>query len=196
MQAQLYPHLLFNVASAMGSVIYKENKDKAYDFVVKLSKFMRLALEDTKKMYKTLQEEMAFVEAYLQLQKVRFPERFNCEKYIDNNVDMSIKVPQMIIQTYVENAIKYGLEPLKKGGLLRINISKEEDTIKIIIEDNGIGIDATKKLLEKGTGSGLKIMNEIYEIHNQNSKHIISFNLIDLYKKDGKGTQSIIEIAL
>jgi ligand-binding sensor domain-containing protein len=195
-QAQIYPHLLFNTVTATGSVIYKENKEKAYDFVVKLSKFMRLALDNSKKTYKTLAEEMDFVSAYLQIQKMRFPERFNCKITIDSNVNQTIEVPPMIVQTYVENAVKYGLEPLSSGGFLQISIRQDNQSLFINIEDNGIGIEAAKKLTSKGTGSGLKLMNEIYAIHNQNGKYQIAFELIDLYKKGAKGTCASIHIKL
>ena len=194
MQSQLYPHLLFNTASAAGSVIYKENKEKAYDFVVRLSQFMRMALDGTKKFYRSLSEEISFVEKYLEIQKIRFPERFVYELKIDKRVDLSMQVPQMILQTYVENAIKYGLEPLKKGGVLKIEITRLNGVIQIIIQDNGVGIKEGLKNKEKGTGSGINIMNEIYEIHNGKNKNKISFELIDLYKNGTKGTVSKVKI--
>jgi len=193
-QSQLYPHLLFNAVSATGSVIYKENKEKAYDFVVKLSKFMRNALKDSQKLYKTIDEEMIFVESYLQIQKIRFAERFDYQITIDKNVDTSFKIPQMLIQTYVENAVKHGLEPLKKGGLLQVSISEEKNRIQITIEDNGIGIEKAKKSTLKGTGAGLRIMNEIYELHNMKDESTISYTLIDLYALGKKGTRSFVEI--
>ncbi len=193
-QSQLYPHLLFNAASAAGSVIYKEDKNKAYDFVVKLSQLMRRALTDTKKSYKDLQEELDFVKNYLEIQKIRFADRFDYEIVIGVDVRMSIQVPQMIIQTYVENAIKHGLEPLKKGGRLKIDISSSANGIMISIQDNGIGIKAAKKIGQRGTHSGLKIMEEIYKIHNENSIKTIDYKFIDLYEKGKKGTQVIINI--
>ncbi len=196
MQSQLYPHLLFNTASAAGSVIYKENKDKAYDFVVKLSQFMRMALDGTKKFYRSLKEELNFVEKYLEIQKIRFPERFSYQLKIDNTIDLSMQVPQMILQTYVENSIKYGLEPLKEGGILKIELSKLDNETHLIVEDNGVGIKVGLKNKEKGTGSGINIMNEIYEIHNQRNKNKISFELIDLHKKGEKGTISKVTIRM
>jgi hypothetical protein len=196
MQSQLYPHLLFNMASATGAVIYKEDKDKAYDFVVKISRFLRHALEDTKRSYKSIEEELDFVKTYLELQKTRFPERFDYEISIAGDVDLSIRVPQMTIQTYVENAIKHGLEPMKGGGLLNIRIVKYGNKIIISIKDNGIGIEESKKQRENGTGSGIKIMNEIYEIHNQRNEHKITYKLIDLYKERERGTVSVIEITV
>jgi len=194
MQSQLYPHLLFNMSSAAGAVIFKEDKEKAYDFVVKISKFMRHALEDTRQMYKSIEDELSFVETYLQLQKTRFPERFTYKIDISDNIDLSIQIPQMTIQTYVENAIKHGLEPLKEGGKLEISIIRSGNKIKITVKDNGIGIDESKKHKEKGTGSGIRVMNEIFEIHNQRNKNKITFNLIDLYEQGRKGTVSLIEI--
>ena len=193
-QSQLYPHLLFNAASATGSVIYKEKKEKAYDFVVKLSQLMRRALVDNNKPYKSLQDELEFVKNYLELQKIRFYDRFDYQIIVDNNINMELKIPQMLIQTYVENAIKHGLEPLKKGGLLKITFEGNSNNIKIIVEDNGIGINAAKKNAKFGTQSGLKIMNEIYEIHNKNSFPKIRVDLLDLYKLKSKGTKVVIDL--
>ena len=194
MQSQLYPHLLFNAVSATGAVIYKEDKNKAYDFVVKLSQFMRQALTDTKKMYKSLQEELDFVKAYLQLQKIRFSERFDYDISIDEQVDLTMQVPQMIIQTYVENAVKHGLEPLKQDGMLYISITKIDEGIRVVVQDNGVGVKRSSKMADQNTGIGLRIMNEIYEIHNQKHDCKISFKLVDLYQYNEVGTQSIIDI--
>lgn len=195
-QSQLYPHLLFNAASATGSVIYKENKDKAYDFVVKLSQLMRRALVDNQKAYKNLQDELDFVKNYLEIQKIRFSERFDYTINIDSSVNMDLEVPQMVVQTYVENAIKHGLEPLRKGGLLTIDILAKKNGIEIVIQDNGVGITEAKKNAREGTRSGIKIMNEIYQMHNENSSTRINVTLIDLYKKEEKGTKVIIDFNL
>jgi ligand-binding sensor domain-containing protein len=196
MQSQLYPHLLFNMASATGSVIFKEDKEKAYDFVVKISKFMRHALEDTKRLYKSLEDEMNFVRSYLELQKTRFPERFNYKIMIGEQVDLSVQIPQMTVQTYVENAVKHGLEPMKEGGSLEIEIKQSNKKIVITVKDNGVGIDESKKHRENGTGNGIRIMNEIFEIHNKKNGHKITFKLIDLYRQGKRGTVSLIEIKM
>jgi len=193
-QSQLYPHLLFNAVSATGAVIYKEDKDTAYDFVVKLSNFMRQALLNTNQLYRSLQEELDFVKSYLHLQKMRFSERFEYEIHVDPEVNMTLQVPQMLMQTYVENAVKYGLEPLKKGGKLNIQLIRTTKGIRILIEDNGIGIVEAQKYKNKGTGKGIQIMNEIYAINNRNHRCKISYKLKDLYARGGRGTQSVIDI--
>jgi tetratricopeptide (TPR) repeat protein len=193
-QSQMYPHLLFNATSAAASVIYKEKREIAYDYLVKTSQLMRRALIDNNRLYKTLQEELDFVENYLEIQKIRFPERFDYEINVDEKLDTSKTVPQMIIQTYVENSIKYGIEALKEGGLLLINLKQTPVQIEIEIRDNGVGIETSKTMKIKGTGNGIKIMNEIYKIHNQSKKEQISFQIIDLYKEGKKGTAVIITI--
>jgi len=193
-QSQLYPHLLFNAVTAMGSVIFKEEKEKAYDFVVRLSQFMRNALSDSQKTYKTLQEEINFAETYLQLQKMRFVDRFDYEIKIDDEVDLSFEVPQMTVQTYVENAVKYGLEPLKSGGKLLIYLKKIKNGIQIIIQDNGMGIEKAQNWSQKGAGTGIKMMNEIYNLYNENHSCKIHFKLVNLYEIGQKGTQSIVTI--
>ena len=196
-QSQIFPHLLFNTVSAAGSVIYKEKRETAYDYLVKMSQLMRKALIDTKRLYKSLQDEIDFVENYLQIQKIRFKERFDYIINTESNIDLNIQVPQMIIQTYVENAVKYGMEPLKKGGLLEVYITKKQNIISFIIKDNGIGIEESEKILnKKGTGSGFRIMDEIYKIHNKKNTSKISYKIEDLYKKEGKGTKVTVEIKL
>ncbi len=164
--------------------------------MVKISQLMRKALSDSQKLYRSIQEELDFVENYLEIQKIRFPERFIYKIIVAGNVDLTMKIPQMSIQTYVENSVKYGLEPLKKGGLLLINIVKKFGYLNIFIEDNGVGIETAEKQMIKGTGSGIKIMNEIYAIHNANNTNKIYFEINDLYKEGGKGTRVSIKIKL
>jgi sensor histidine kinase YesM len=85
---------------------------------------------------------------------------------------------------------------MKEGGLLNIRIVKYGNKIIISIKDNGIGIEESKKQRENGTGSGIRIMHEIYEIHNQRNEHKITYKLINLYKEGERGTVSVIEITV
>jgi len=194
-QSGMLPHLLFNTSTAAGSLIFKEKREIAYDYLVKMSQLMRKVITDTGRLYKTLKEEIEFVENYLELQKIRFKERFNYSLEIDKDIDLNIEVPQMILQTYVENAVKYGVEPLKEGGLIKIRITKTDEIIQLITEDNGTGKEAAKKMTYKGTGSGIKMMSKIYKIHNSaGNKTIISFKSEDLYKIGAKGTRVTVTI--
>lgn len=193
-RSQLYPHFLFNAVSAIGSFIYNNDPDKAYNYFVKLSKLIREVLQDSKQGYKTLKQEIEFVRNYLELQKLRFEKRFDYQIKIDKSINCNIEIPQMMIQTYVENAIKHGLEPLKEGGKLIIDISEQNRHIVFVIEDNGIGIEAAKRRKAKGTGTGLKVMNDIYKLHNNHFNTNIEYQLIDLYTQNKKGTRVEVRV--
>jgi LytS/YehU family sensor histidine kinase len=98
----------------------------------------------------------------------------------------------MVLQTFTENAIKHGLMPLTSGGKLTIAIEQQDDYLKIIIEDNGVGRARAAETGEKGLG--LKMITEFYEILNQDRKKPIRYEIHDLYSGDGKPCGTRVEV--
>jgi hypothetical protein len=164
---QFDPHFSFNVISSVGSLIMKGEKELAYDYIIKLSALLRTLLSDGSIIFRSLSDEIDFVRRYCELQKLRFKDRFDFKITIDENVDLHREIPKMIIQTFVENAIKHGFENRIGGGKVVIEISKTEDATEIAITDNGIGRDAALKNSRNGTGQGLKIINGIFGLMNE-----------------------------
>lgn len=191
---QLYPHFLFNAITNISGAIFNKKPNEAYNYTVKLTKLIRAYHLDAGKITRTLSEEITFTKNYLDIQKYRFNERFDYNIDIDNKIDTSILIPQMIIHTFVENAVKHGLEPMKKGGLLDIKIIQHKGNIQIIIKDNGIGIKGAKKNKTSGTEKGLKILSKLIRLYNKKEKREINFKLFDLYKHDSAGT--LVEITV
>lgn len=136
---QMNPHFTFNALNSISSMIYKEDKTLANDFLARFSKLIRNVLENAERISLTLDEEIQFVENYLTLEKFRFKDKFEYTINIGEDVDIQMPIPRMIIQTFVENALKHGLMHKEKGGLLQINIYKGKQIIFIEIEDNGVG---------------------------------------------------------
>ncbi|GAA0706736.1 hypothetical protein GCM10008904_15630 [Paraclostridium ghonii] len=139
LQSQLNPNFLFNLLNSISSLAIVENAIKTHETIYNLSNMLRYALKKSDKII-TLEEEFDYVKSYLNLQKIRFSERLNYEVDIENEFK-DIKIPFMILQTFVENSVIHGLEAKEEGGYVKVFVGKEEDYIVIKIKDNGIGMD-------------------------------------------------------
>jgi LytS/YehU family sensor histidine kinase len=192
------PHFTFNALNSISSVIYKENKEKAYRYFTKFSKLIRSSLEVSDKISRTLEEEIDFTRNYLDLEKIRFKENFIYKITIDEKVNMQMTVPKMIIQNYTENAVKHGLKHLEKDRRLFIDLFMAGDHLIINVEDNGIGREQAARKKEISTGKGMAIMNTIYDLYYKLYKIRIEQKIEDLYDASGNatGTRIIISIPL
>ncbi|NPA35228.1 MAG: hypothetical protein GXO47_00085 [Chlorobi bacterium] len=193
---QFDPHFTFNVVSIIGGLILAGDKERAYDYLIKLSELLRVTLHDYDVFYKTLEEEISFLNNYLDTQKLVIGDKLSYSIDIDENVDMKAKVPKMLIHNFVENSIKHGIRHKVNGGHVVIKISQNNSRIIVIIEDNGIGRDAAKELGSDGTHKGHRITNELFNLINKMSKRKIEYEIIDLYNSDNKpsGTKVIVYI--
>jgi hypothetical protein len=194
-KAQLDPHFTFNTLNSVASLLYLEDRDTAYDALNNFTRLLRQMLNDADRIYRTLQEELEFVTGYLDLEKVRFGNKFSYEIGLGEGVTGKEQVPKMVLQTFAENAVKHGIMPMKDGGLVRINVAKEKALLKLSIEDNGIGRE--KASANNGSpGKGLKMTREFYEILNQLHAHAIDHRIIDLYDDGGTSSGTRVEITV
>ena len=162
LRSQLNPHFLFNALNSIHSLAMMK-KDNASDAVLLLSDLMRYTLNYEKRDIVPLKEEIEVVEKYLQLEKIRFGKKLNTELDISTTT-LDIKIPPIIIQTLVENAIKHGLkdapngvfikiESLLENNYLKINIVnsgqlKKEDPSVFEVRNSGIGVENTRRRLQ------------------------------------------------
>lgn len=139
LQSQVNQNFLFNLLNSISSLAIVEDAPKTHEIIYNLSNMLRYALKKSDKII-TLEEEFDYIKSYLKLQKIRFSERLNYEVNIDNQFK-NIKIPFMILQTFVENSVIHGLEEKEDGGYVKVFVSREENYIVIRIEDNGIGME-------------------------------------------------------
>jgi len=161
--------------------------------MTKFTQLLRGMINDAEKIYRTLYEELEFVTTYLELEKLRFGEKFNYTIEIGDSVSQKEQVPKMVLQTFVENSIKHGIMPCELGGILIIRVEKENNYLKLVVEDNGIG----RKKAEgqsSSTGKGLKLTSEFYEILNQINRKPIRHLITDLYNESGSASGTRVEI--
>ena len=199
LQLQMNPHFVFNSINSINYYIIKNERDKASNYLAKFSRLIRLILENSKQKLISLEKELEAIRLYLEIEQVRFEGKFKFEIVVDDSVNLSsTQIPPLIIQPYVENAIWHGLMHKENPGHLSITIKNANSNVKCVIEDDGIGREASMKI---GTGRGrnknslgtkitknrLEYVGKIYGI-----KTDIEF--IDLKHMDGTaaGTRVII----
>ena len=196
-KSQISPHFLFNALNSISSLIYKEDKEKAYDFITRFSKLHRSLLENSDQVFISLHDELEFLENYLVLQKLRYKERLEYEILCNENVNTQINVPKMLIQGYVENAIKHGISARNEGGKVSI-IVNQNNNLQIIIEDNGIGMHAASKVKNRvdSTGKGLRINRQIFDLLEDLYKYKVKLSIENLNNIDTgeTGTRIILEL--
>jgi len=198
-RSQMNPHFTFNALNSISSVIYKEDKEKAYRYFTKFSKLVRSSLEVSDKITRTLDEEIDFTKNYLDLEKIRFRDhQFEYSIDIHDDVNMELVIPKMIIHNYAENAVKHGLKHKEDNRKLKIKIFSQNHLLNILIEDNGVGRQQAKVLNEFSTGKGLQIMNNIYDLYFKLYKIRIEQKIEDLSDDSGnaKGTRVVLKIPI
>ena len=178
---QIEPHFTFNAFTAIASELNKSGSENIYNVFLKFTNLIRSTLISSDKISRTLEEEIRFIRNYLEIEMFRYKNKFEYIINIPEDIDLKIKVPKMILQVYVENAVKHGLFPLDKGGMLNISLQLVNTDILISIEDNGIGREKSKQLNTHTTGMGLNIMEEFIKLFNTFMKTKIRQEIIDLY---------------
>lgn len=193
---QMDSHFTFNVLNTIGAAIIQEQKEVAYNLLGRFSRLVRSTLSDSEMVSRPLTDELEFVENFIEIQKNRFKNLFDCHIHIDPGVDMHRLIPKGCIYTHVENAIKHAFTPKVSGGLLEIHILKAGEHLEIIIRDNGVGRAEALKNNTLSTKQGIKIMQQYYDILIRENKEPITETISDLYSDDGKpaGTQVVIRI--
>lgn len=192
---QFDPHFTFNAVTSVGSLIMKGEKEKAYNYFIKLSNLLRSIINDSNLLLKPLEEELEFVKRYCELQKLRFGERFKYNIEVAPEVNLKSPVPKMIIQSFAENAVKHGLENKTGQGTMDIRIRNLDGGVEVTISDNGIGRAAAARMHTAGAGTGIKNIRGIIDAINRANREKITFNLTDLYQ-DGRAAGTEVRVFL
>ena len=162
---QIDPHFTLNILNSIGALYYQQNKDTADYIFGKYSKLLRNTILNSDKVLSSINEEIDYIENYLNLEKYRLANKFEFEIQIDDNVDTTKLIPKTLIHTFVENSIKHGIRHLNTEGKVSISIRTEGAYYVIKVSDNGMGRKHAEVVNSSGTGKGLKILNEILDLY-------------------------------
>jgi two-component sensor histidine kinase len=148
LQAQIEPHFLFNSLATIEG-LYRQDPSEGRRVIRDMSEYLRGALPEMREQDSSLRRELALSEAYLRVQQVRMGDRLKVEIDVPPRL-REAAVPPMMLPTLVENAIKHGLAPVLKGGVVRIRAEEEGERLRLIVSDDGAGFRQTS-----GAGVGL-----------------------------------------
>lgn len=175
LRQQMNPHFIFNTLNSIQYYVFQNDKISSNNYMTKFASLIRKTLENSRHTEISIKEELEALHLYLELEELRFKEKFDWTIRVDEEIDtLAYKIPTMLIQPYVENAITHGLMHKENGkGLLNVELQLQKGQILCTIEDNGIGrAKAMEIKLQKNshhqsmgtniTESRLKLVNELY----------------------------------
>ena len=144
LRGQMNPHFIFNCLNSIKSLIQEDKKEVSVTYLTTFSKLIRSLFNNADKKEISLYDEIETCKLYLKLESMRFDAKFFYNVTVDPRLDLkSIQVPALIIQPFIENAIMHGIMPKNSVGQLEVLVIKNGSSIEIIIDDNGIGREAS-----------------------------------------------------
>jgi tetratricopeptide (TPR) repeat protein len=174
LRQQMNPHFIFNTLNSIQYYMYQHDKIATNNYLTKFSRLIRKILENSQHTLVPVKDELDVIQLYLELETLRFKEKFTYEIILDEEIDtLTYKIPTMLIQPYVENAVCHGLINKPDQGLLTIKMQLCDLHICCTVEDNGIGREAAMEIKKqkdtphsslgtKITESRINITNAIY----------------------------------
>jgi tetratricopeptide (TPR) repeat protein len=201
LRAQMNPHFIFNSLNSINRFILQSDKSQASEYLTKFSRLVRLILQNSQIALVPLAMEIETLQLYLELEVVRFNHRFEYQIDVDKNIELDfIKVPPLMMQPYVENAIWHGLMHKVDKGQLYIQVYPENGCLFLVIRDNGIGRKQASLFSGKSSSRhlsmGLKITAERIDLLQQSEDRKSEVVINDLMNADGSsgGTEVVVKI--
>jgi len=203
LRQQMNPHFIFNTLNSIQYYMYQHDKIATNNYLTKFSSLMRKTLENSQHTTVTVKDEIDALELYLELEIIRFKNKFSYSIEIDEEIDpLLYKLPTMLIQPYVENAIVHGLVHKQENGTLKVILRLMKDHMACIVEDNGIGRKAAMEI-KKGKESnhnslGTRIAESRLQLVNDLYGTNMKIQYTDLTDITGKpsGTRAEIQIPI
>ncbi|MDV6378197.1 histidine kinase [Sporosarcina sp. GW1-11] len=173
LQAQIKPHFLFNTLSSIISLCYTDG-NRAGEVLSNLSNYLKRSFQvDIQADYVTIENELKLIEAYIDIETVRFGDRINMIYDVDEEV-LSFKIIPLVIEPLIENAIRHGVLKNKSGGEVKLTLKRKEHGVYIGVEDNGKGIDVYQmnairngdRNVQSLSGNGISLANIYTRLQN------------------------------
>jgi len=201
LRAQMNPHFIFNCLSSINRFILKNESEPASDYLTKFSRLIRMVLNNSKKTFISLEDELEMLRLYLEMERLRFQYSFEYNITFKNEIDPeNIFIPPLLLQPFAENAIWHGLMHKQDHGHLDIELSLEKKILTCMITDDGVGrnkaANIKSKSAEKQKSMGLQITTERLALLNKDTEVKTFFKIEDITDNEGNaaGTRVILKI--
>lgn len=200
LQAQMSPHFIFNSLGAIRDVIKNESPEVGVAYLTKFAKLVRSALQSSTNNWISISKEVELLGSYLDLERLRYDNRFDYTINVNKNVDSDLIVlPSMLLQPICENAIKHGIKNVTNGKLDITFEMVSDDCLEVSIIDNGVGVSKKKneKPIETGHQSiSLSNIVERLTVIQELEQYEVTMNVSDLSEEGGTGTKVIVMVHL
>jgi ligand-binding sensor domain-containing protein len=202
LRTQMSPHFIFNSLNSIENFMMQNEKRLAVDYLNKFATLIRMILENSRRQVVSITSDMEAMQLYIDLEKLRFEDKFQYVTDIDNIlIAGDYRVPPLLIQPFVENAIIHGIAPSEREDLyLHISVKLMGNKIQYRIEDNGIGRLAsaayTKKRKPGHKSLGLQIVQERIDILNRKNKDDVTLEIVDLYDSAQRPAGTRVNLSL
>ena len=201
LRTQMHPHFIFNCLNSIKSLIQQNENKKSVTYLTTFSKLIRTLFNNADKKEISLFDEIETCKLYLQLEAIRFDAKFSYAVNTDENVDMkSVQIPAMIIQPFIENAIWHGIMPCTTGGHVLLTVIKKNQVIEIIIEDDGVGREASQQNKPASgfvhESKGVSLTQSRLALSNLLQQRQVKLVTIDKKDEKGRGTGTRVTISI
>lgn len=190
------PHFNSNVLAGIEYFIMTKSKEEANELLTTYSRFTNITLHDIDKAQRPLKDELEYVSMYLELEKMRYGDKLSYDIDVDNDVRQEIMIPNMVLHTYAENAVKHGIRGKNMAGKVTISIKNEDKGVRISVEDDGVGraVSEEKNRQQNRVGQGLSILSRQIALYNQQNSEKIEEKVVDLRDEQGNAAGTRFEL--
>ena len=203
LRSQMNPHFIFNCLNAINRFILGHETEAASDYLTKFSRLMRMIMNHSRHSYISLAEEIEILRLYLDMERLRFKDAFDYRIIVSEDIDTDeIRIPPLLVQPFVENAVWHGLMNKDDRGSLTITMTATEDLLTCVIRDDGVGRRRAailkSKSVEKHKSMGMQITAERMAVYTGIDASKPFFEIEDLYDEHGEpaGTQVTLTVKI
>jgi len=200
-RSQMNPHFIFNSLTSIQNFILDEDAHIASKYLSRFSKLVRNILDSSVEDYVSLEEEIVTIENYLELQKIRFQDKFDYSIEVDEKINPeNMNIPPMLAQPFIENSIEHGIKHKKSKGHISIRFKSKDGNIIFEVEDDGVGRAQAKEILYKQNREhkslATAITHERLQVLNKKLKEKITLYIKDLIDTDNQPSGTLVQIEI
>jgi tetratricopeptide (TPR) repeat protein len=201
-RSQMNPHFIFNSLIAIQNYVYKHQPAEVAGYISSFAKLMRMILDNSRNEYVTVEKELKTLTYYLELQQLRFQDKFDFKINVDPLIETeSISIPPMLSQPFIENAIEHGIMNKANGkGMIELEFNQKTDALEMIITDNGVGMAQAQNAKAGKTNEHASlatiITRERMAVLNKKNKRKFSLEIEDVKNNDGSSGGTRVRIMI
>lgn len=188
------PHFSGNAFASIDFYIEKGDTENASKYLAIMSRLHNITLGDSDKPARSLEDELNYIKLYLQMEKMRFEDKLNYAITVSENTNLQQLIPNMIIHTYTENAIKHGIKNKEGPGNLKIAVTRKEKGVQLTVTDDGIGRLAANNFNAATTKQGLSILSQQIKLYNALNKENIIQEITDMADNKGRPLGTVFSV--